>query len=97
MLDIETILNGGTFKDSDIFKANNILTTQIGSLYFLPEFGIDIDLFFSQDYSIQFESFQSYITDKMVQAGINISKINTSIDTFTRGIIMTIGGSKNAV
>lgn len=97
MLDIETLNNGGRVIDSDLFKAQNLLTTQKGSLYYLSEFGINLDMFFSQNYNIQFESFKSYITDAMAQNGINIVGLGQSIETFTNTLLLTIGGSKDVI
>lgn len=97
MLDIETLIDGGRVIDTDLFKAQNLLYTQNGSLYYLPTFGIDLSLFFSQDYNIQYESFKAYVTDSMVQNGINIVKIDESISKFINTMILTIGGNKNGL
>ena len=94
MIDIETMASGGKTNDTDLFKAKNLLTTQIESLYFLPKFGIDLDMFFSQDYNIQFNSFKSYIADKIAQNGINIAE-NPDVDftDFVKTITINIGKS----
>lgn len=94
MLDIETVIDGGSIRDTDLWKAENLLTTNQGSLYFLPEFGINLDLFFDQGYNIQFESFKSYVTNAMVQNGISIVRISETIDRFLSTMILMIGGSK---
>lgn len=96
MLDIESLDNGGRVRDTDLWKAENLLLTNVGSLYYLPAFGIDMGLFFSQDYNIQFESFMASVTDTMVQNGIDITKITNQIDAFLNSVIMTIGGNENA-
>lgn len=57
--------------DTSIYKARNILQTQIGSLTYAPEFGIDYDLFFGSDFRIQTETFQAYAIQKLSENGIN--------------------------
>jgi hypothetical protein len=94
MIDIETVIDGGKVRDTDLWKAENLLTTNQGSLYYLPEFGINLDLFFSQGYNIQFESFKAYVTNAMVQNGISIARISETIDRFLNTMILMIGGSQ---
>lgn len=97
MLDIETFENGGNVLDTDLWKAQNLLMTNKAYLYYLPEFGVTMDMFFSQEYNIQFESFKAYITDTMVQNGINIVKMATMLDRFLNTLILTIGGNKYGI
>jgi len=97
MIDFYTFEDGGQILETDVFKAENLLSTNIGSLYFLPLFGISMDLFFDQDYNIQFESFSAYITDTMVNFGIDILSTRKQIDKFISELIMNIGDTKNAI
>jgi hypothetical protein len=63
--------NGISAKDTSIFKAKNILETQIGSLQYAPDFGIDYNLFFGSDLQIQIETYQAYAISKLSENGIN--------------------------
>lgn len=97
MLDIETFIDGGRVIDTDLFKAENLLSTQTGSLYYLFSFGINLSIFFTQEYNVQLDSFRAYVIDNLVQNGINLAKIASSIDKFLSTMILTIGGNKNGI
>ena len=97
MLDFYRFDNGGETRETDVFKAENLLSTNLGVLYYLPLFGISMDLFFDQNFNIQFESFSAYITDTMVNFGIDIVSTQKEIDTFISALIMNIGDTQNAV
>ncbi len=68
--------------DTLIYKARNILSTQIGSLAYAPEFGIDYDLFFGEDYTIQNQTFQAYAISKLSENGINPLDVLDTKGTF---------------
>lgn len=78
MIDI-FVDSDGTLRTSEtlIYKAKNILSTQIEALAYAPEFGIDYDLFFSKDYNIQTETFKSYAISKLAEFGINPFEVLT--------------------
>ena len=59
------------FSETNLYKAKNILETQIGFLEYAPDFGIDYDLFFGSDLEIQIETYQSYAISKLAENGIN--------------------------
>lgn len=67
--------------DTTLYKARNILSTQVGSLSYAPEFGIDYDLFFGKDYKIQTETFKSYAISKLSENGINPQEVFTEEQT----------------
>jgi len=63
--------------DTSVYKAKNILSTQIGSLAYAPEFGIDYNLFFDQNFQIQNETFKSYAISKLSENGVNPLEVLT--------------------
>jgi len=63
--------------DTLVYKARNILSVQIGALAYAPDFGIDYDLFFGQDYKIQTETFKAYAISKLSENGINPLEVLT--------------------
>lgn len=71
--------SSGVLRSSDtpLYKAKNILSTQVGSLAYAPDFGIDYDLFFGKDYKIQTETFKSYAMSKLAENGINPLEVAT--------------------
>jgi len=71
MIDLIFSASGISAKDTSLFKAKNILETQIGFLEYAPEFGIDYNLFFGNDLEIQIETYQAYAISKLSENGIN--------------------------
>ena len=82
MIDLQFKNNILRTADTLIYKARNILSTQIGSLAYAPEFGIDYDLFFGDDYQIQNQTFQAYAISKLSENGINPLDVLDSKGTF---------------
>lgn len=64
--------------DTSIYKGRNILQTQIGFLKYAPEFGIDHNLFFGQDFQIQTETFKAYAISKLSENGVNPLEVITA-------------------
>lgn len=82
MIDLQFKNNVLRTADTLIYKARNILSTQIGSLAYAPDFGIDYDLFFGDDYQIQNQTFQAYAISKLSENGINPLDVLDSKGTF---------------
>lgn len=82
MIDLQFKNNILRTADTLIYKARNILSTQIGSLAYAPDFGIDYDLFFGDDYEIQNQTFQAYAISKLSENGINPLDVLDSKGTF---------------
>lgn len=62
-------------------KAGNILSTQLGSLEYLPTFGIDIAYFLSEEFKFQNASFQSYCIQALANQGINVGSVAQTVQT----------------
>ena len=82
MIDLQFKDNILRTADTLIYKGRNILSTQIGSLAYAPDFGIDYDLFFGDDYEIQTQTFQAYAISKLSENGINPLDVLDSKGTF---------------
>lgn len=85
MNDLKFKDNQLTRADTLIYKAVNILSTQIGYLKYAPDFGIDYNLFFTQDLKIQTETFRSYAISKLAENGINpvdVLTIEEALESF---------------
>lgn len=69
----DIVLNGNDLNTTQslIYKAQNILETQLNYLVYAPNFGIDYDLFINQSFDIQTETFKSYAISKLAENGIN--------------------------
>jgi len=76
---IDLLFKNNTLKTADtlIYKARNILSTQINYLHYAPTFGIDYNLFFDQNFRIQTETFKAYAISKLAENGINPLEVLT--------------------
>lgn len=68
--------------ETDLSRAKNILSTQLGSLEYLPEFGIDLEFFVSDEFVFQNETFKAYLITKLTEAGINVAQFTDIIENF---------------
>lgn len=82
MIDLKFTQNGIQPIDTSLYKAKNILETQMGFLEYAPDFGIDYNLFFGSDLEIQIETYQSYAVSKLAENGINPLDLLTSDGKF---------------
>lgn len=82
MIDINLNQNNLVIVNTSIYKAKNLLETQIGSLIYAPNFGIEYDLFFGEDLRIQKETFVAYAISQLSANGINPIETLTSDGKF---------------
>lgn len=77
MLDIVSSNDGQDLglADSVAPKAANLVSTQVGSLEYDPQFGVDLKYFLQNDFQFQNESFQAYLVDRLTQNQINVSQV----------------------
>jgi hypothetical protein len=75
MTDIVSQTGDIGLSNTDVMKAGNILSTQLGSLTYLQDFGIDLNYFLSEEFAFQNESFKSYLIQRLSNSGINVSSV----------------------
>ena len=80
MIDISTVGTDVEMVNSQVYRAKNILNTQINTLYYALDLGIDLDYFLSEDFVFQNESFRSYLIQRLASFSINIVDIVSSIN-----------------
>lgn len=68
-------------KNSQVQKAGNILSVQLGSLEYAPDFGVDIAYFLREDLQFQNQSFQSYCVQALTNRGLNVASVLPSVQT----------------
>lgn len=73
--------------DTNIEKAKNVLSIQLGALSYLELFGIDLRYFLSSEFEFQNTSFNSYLVQVLATNGINV----TSITEVTQALYNTLG------
>lgn len=82
MIDFEIENNMPVFNDTIVHKAANVMTVQEGSLYYAPNFGIDLKRFFDPDVEIQTETFKAYSIQKLAENGVNVLELGESKEMF---------------
>lgn len=81
--------------NTDIGRAGNILSIQIGSLEYAPELGIDLKYFLSEEFSFQNESFRSYLIQVLASNGINVASVTDTINNLFMKYTFNLQDSKN--
>lgn len=93
MIDILEIKNTKDLiiEDFIIPKASNVVSVQLGSLEYLPAFGVDMKYFLNSDIVFQNESFKSYVVDRLTQAQINVAEVFEVVENFIDRYTFTVG------
>lgn len=81
MIDIISWDNGADLgiADTDVPRAANILSTQLGSLEYQQDLGIDLAYFLTERVKFQDDSFKSYLVRVLAVAGINVTDVSEVI------------------
>lgn len=92
MIDI-TSSNGGDLGlfDTDIERAKNLLSIQIGALEYLPDFGIDLKYFLQEGVEFQNESFKAYLIQRMASYNINVTGVLEVVNALFESLTFSIG------
>lgn len=75
--------------NTDVFKAENILNIQIGSLYYAQDLGIDLARFVNSDVNIQPETFRAYTIQELTRQGVQLQTVITAFENFMSTITYT--------
>lgn len=96
ILDIAPIVEGQDlqFVQSEAPRAANVLSTQLGSLEYAPDFGTDRKYFLESEFRIQPESFQSYCVQRLLQHQINVVNVIDVVSQFMTSTTFAIGSSE---
>lgn len=65
--------------DSQVPKASNILSVQLGSLEYAQDLGVDLDYFLSKNFEFQNQSFNNYLVEVLTRNGINVASMKQVI------------------
>lgn len=90
MIDISGTGEDIRLYDSQVPKATNILSVQLGSLEYAQELGIDIDYFLSEDFEFQNESFKSYLVEVLARNGVNVAKVIELVESLSTKLTFEI-------
>ncbi len=79
-----------TIIKSTVKKAANVLSVQLGTLEYLPLFGVDLKYFLDSELVFQNETFKAYLVERLTQHQINVAEIVDAFNTlFTKYTIGT--------
>lgn len=98
-LDIVEIANGkdlGIAK-TDVTKAANVLSIQLGSLQYASDFGVDFRYFLTENFQFQNESFKAYLVDRLTIHQINVSNVIDTLEALFLKFTIFVGDEANDV
>lgn len=82
--------------DTQAHQAANILNTQLGSLEYAPDLGIDLEYFLSPDYKFQDASFQSYLVQVLANNGINVATIVATVQNLYQDLKINLSAEEQS-
>ena len=81
MIDITAIDTDMRFANSNVPKAVNVLSVQVGDLEYEPDFGVDLKYFLSEEFTFQNESFRAYLLQRLAANSINVLSVTEVLET----------------
>ena len=79
------------FVASELLRAENLITTQLGDLVYQPDWGVDLAYFVNPNYTIQAEAFESYLLQRIGFWGMNVLEFIAKQSKFIREMIFNFG------
>lgn len=97
MIDILRVEDGEDFGmlDTQMKKAENILSTQIGTLEYSPDFGIDLKYFLDEKFRFQNESFKAYLIERLANSAVNVSGVTDLVESLSSVYTFNIGDDQS--
>lgn len=77
--------------ESDAPRAGNILATQLKSLEYAPDLGVDKEFFLTSDLNIPNDSFKTYCVNRLMQHRVNVVSVIETVHAFYRKMTVTVG------
>lgn len=80
---------------SDVSRAGNVLSIQLGDLEYAPSFGVDLRYFLESDFMIQNDSFKAYLVQRLMESQVNVVNALSVFETLFEKITFLIGDDNN--
>ena len=82
MIDIVSFNDGEDLgvQNTQVPRAANILSVQLGSPEYAQDIGVDLKYFLSQDFKFENESFRAYLIEVLANSGINVSSVTDLVN-----------------
>lgn len=85
----------GTY-DTQVERAANILSVQLGALEYWPEGGIDLRYFLTETIQFQDSAFRSYLIQILATWGINVSSFVSELEALLSNYFIEISPEDNS-
>lgn len=82
--------------DTQTEQAANILETQVLTLEYRQDLGIDLNYFLNERISFQNESFQAHLVQTLAQWGINALNVQELVESLASQYIINLGPQPKA-
>lgn len=76
---------------TDVARAANILSVQLGSLEYALTFGIDLAFFLTSDFAFQNESFKAYCVERLLAHQVNVVNAIEVVNQLDKTILFSVG------
>jgi hypothetical protein len=93
MIDIVETISGFDLgvADTVVSKAGNVIATQLGSLSYEPDFGVDLKFFLQDDIQFQNASFKAYLVERLTQHQVNVSNVIEQVESHVQLFSYSVG------
>jgi hypothetical protein len=93
MLDIVKIEDGEDLglANSIAPKAANLISTQIGSLEYAQNFGVDLKFFIESPIEFQNDAFKAYLVERLTQSQINVAEVAEVLESLYSRFTFKVG------
>lgn len=81
--------------NSAVNRGYNLTQTQVASLYYEPDFGVDLERFISSKYELSSATFTAYLTQQLVLNGITPTEIQEINNKFELNLTFAVNDDKN--
>lgn len=98
MNDIFISSDGGDLKlyNSQVEKAKNVLSVQLGSLEYAKELGVDLKYFLDENFVFQNESFKAHMIERLSANRIDVTQVLELVETLYSQYVFSIGNEPSA-
>lgn len=76
--------------NTDVYKADNLLKTQTGSLIYAVDFGIDLNYFLNPAFEIENDVFINYLQQRISEFSMSIGDLKRVTEEFSEKVFITI-------
>lgn len=90
MNDIGAIDDDIRIFDTQVKKAENVCSVQLGSLYYADTFGVDLAYFLSEEFEFQNEAFKAYLIQRLAESSIDVTSVIETIEALYSSLVFNI-------